>query len=56
MTVFIFSNEAVIQKALASREAAQARQDWDRWLPHASEVSVEVYAALRPLPAYRHWD
>lgn len=56
MTVFTFSDEAIIQKALASKEANQARQDWEPWLPHASEVSVEVYAALRPLPAYRHWD
>ena len=56
MTVFTFSNEAIIQKALASKEANQARQDWEPWLSHASEVSVEVYAALRPLPAYRHWD
>lgn len=56
MTVFMFSDEAIIQKALASREATQARQDWERWLPHASEISVEVYAGLRPLPAYRHWN
>jgi len=56
MTVFLFSDEAVIQKALASKEASQARQDWERWLPHASEISVEVYASLRPLPAYRHWN
>jgi hypothetical protein len=56
MTVFTLSSDAVIQKALASREAAQARQDWERWLPHVSEVSVEVYAPLRPLPAYRHWN
>jgi hypothetical protein len=56
MTIFLLSDEAVIQKTLASREAAQARQDWERWLPYASEISVEVYAALRPLPAYRHWD
>jgi hypothetical protein len=56
MTVFMFSDEGIIQKALASREATQARQDWERWLPHASEISVEVYAALRPLPAYRHWN
>jgi hypothetical protein len=56
MTVFMFSDEGIIQKALASREAAQARQDWEPWLPHASDIAVEVYAALRPLPAYRHWN
>jgi hypothetical protein len=56
MAVFTFSDEIVIQKALASKEANQARQDWEPWLPHTSELSVEVYAALRPLPVYRHWD
>ena len=56
VTVFMLSDESVLQKALASKEAAQARQDWQRWMPHVSEVSVEVYAALRPLPAYRHWN
>jgi hypothetical protein len=52
----MLSDESIIQKALASKEAAQARQDWERWLPHTSDMSVEVYAALKPLPAYRHWD
>jgi len=56
MAVFMLSDESVIQKALASKEAAQAREDWERWLPHSSDISVEVYAALKPLPAYRHWD
>ena len=56
MTIYLLSDESIIQKTLASREAAQAREDWERWLPYASEVSVEVYAVLRPLPAYRHWD
>lgn len=56
MTLFTFSDEAIIQKALASKEANEARQDWEPWLPHTSELSVEVYAALRPLPVYRHWD
>jgi hypothetical protein len=56
MTVFLFSDEDIIQKALSSKEATQARQDWERWLPHASDISVEVYAALKPLPAYRPWN
>jgi hypothetical protein len=56
LAIFTFSDESVIQKALASKEAAQARQDWERWIPHASDISVEVYASLRALPAYRHWN
>jgi len=47
-------DEEAIQRAFGSREAEQARQDWQRWLPHVSELSVEVYAALGPLAAYQH--
>lgn len=56
MTIFKFSGEAAVQEAFSSAEAERARQDWDRWLPHVSEVTVEVYTLLRPLPAYRHWN
>jgi antibiotic biosynthesis monooxygenase (ABM) superfamily enzyme len=56
MTIFKFSGESVVQDALASPEADRARQDWERWLPYVSEVTVEVYNPLMPLPAYRHWN
>ncbi len=54
--LYELADDASIQIALASSEAARARQDWERWLPHVSELSVEVYAALGPAPPYHHWN
>jgi len=56
MTAFRLADESVIRKAFASAEANKARQDWERWLPYVSEVTVEVYTPLIALPAYRHWN
>ena len=56
LTVFKFANEAIVQQAFASKEAEAARRDWERWVPHVSEASVEVYTPLMALPAYRHWN
>jgi hypothetical protein len=42
--------------AFQSDAATRARQDWERWMPHVSELSVEVYASLGPLPGYHHWN
>jgi hypothetical protein len=39
---------------MASPQARVARQDWERWMPHVSELTVEVYASLTPLPTYEH--
>ncbi len=55
-TLYELQDDSVIQEAFASAEANQARQDWERWLPHVSELTVEVYAALGPLPTYQHRD
>ena len=54
--VYEMADNASIQVAFASAEANQARQDWERWLPHVSELTVEVYAVLGPLPTYHHWN
>jgi hypothetical protein len=51
-----FDNEESIQEALVSPQARVARLDWERWLPHVSELTVEVYASLSPLPTYHHWN
>lgn len=51
-----FANEQSVQEALASPQARVARLDWERWLPHVSELTVEVYASLSPLPTYHHWN
>ena len=54
--LYELADDASVQMAFASSEANRARQDWERWLPHVSELSVEVYAPLGPLPSYHHWN
>lgn len=54
--VYEFDSEASVQGAIASPQANVARQDWQRWLPHVSELTVEVYANLSPLQTYHHWN
>ncbi len=54
MALYPLSDEKAIQKALTSPEAATARQDWLPWMPYVSEISIEIYADLGPLPAYQH--
>jgi antibiotic biosynthesis monooxygenase (ABM) superfamily enzyme len=51
-----FDNDESVQEALSSPQARVARLDWERWLPHVSELTVEVYASLSPLPTYHHWN
>ena len=54
--LYEFDGEDSVQDAIASPQATVARQDWERWLPHVSELTVEVYACLTPLPTYHHWN
>ena len=54
--VYELQDNAAIQVAFQSGEANLARQDWERWLPHVSELTIEVYTALGPLPGYHHWN
>lgn len=49
-------NDSKIQQALTSPEAEAARLDWERWLPHISELTVDVYTGLVPLAPYHHWN
>jgi hypothetical protein len=49
-------DDAAVHGAISSKEADRARQDWERWLPHVSDLSVEVYTSLGPLPAFHHWN
>jgi hypothetical protein len=55
-TLYELADEASVQKAISSAEADQARRDWERWLPHVTDLSVEVYAPLGPLPNFHHWN
>lgn len=52
--MYEFASDESVQEALTSTEARVARADWERWLPHVSELSVEVYACLGPVAAYHH--
>jgi len=54
--LYELENDASVQTAIGSAEADRARRDWERWLPHVSEISVEVYANLTPLPNFHHWN
>ena len=56
MAVFPFASEEAVQGALESDEAQRARADWLPWMPHVSELSVEIYTDLTPLSAYSHWN
>ena len=52
--LYEFASDDSVEEAVASPQARQARQDWERWLPYVSELTVEVYASLAPVPTYEH--
>ncbi len=52
--LYEFDDDNSVQDAIASPQARVARLDWERWLPHVSELTVEVYANLTPVPTYHH--
>lgn len=54
--IYELQDDASVQIALGSDEADLARRDWERWLPHVTELSVEVYANLSPLTSFQHWN
>ena len=56
MAVFSFASEEAVRAALASNEAQEARADWVPWMRDVSDLSVEIYAELAPLPVYSHWN
>jgi len=54
--LYELADDAAVHVAIASSEAGRARREWERWLPHVSELSVEVYSGLGPLSGYEHWN
>lgn len=50
--VYTFESAEVVQAALASPEAAYARGTWERWAPHLSELVIEMWAPLGPMPIF----
>ncbi len=54
LSVFLFEDESVIQKALQSSEAEQARRDWERWEEHVRDLSIQVYTTFDAATTVRH--
>jgi len=54
LSIFLFADESVVQKALGSAEAQQAREDWATWAEHVRELSIQIYAALDARATLRH--
>jgi hypothetical protein len=54
--LYELKDEAAVHTVITSSEAERARQDWERWLPHVQDLSVEVYAGLSPVQTLHHWN
>ena len=54
--LYELKNDAAVQQAISSGQADRARRDWERWLPHVQDLSVEIYAGLGPMGAFHHWN
>jgi len=53
-TLYEISDDASVQTAMSSPQAERARRDWETWAQHVSDVTIEIYAALGPLPVFHH--
>jgi hypothetical protein len=51
---YTFESSEAVQPALASPEAAYARGTWEQWSGQLDELSIELWAALFPLPLYQN--
>ncbi len=54
LSVFLFKDESVIQKALQSPEAERARRDWERWEGEVRDLTIQVYAVFDTVTTVRH--
>jgi hypothetical protein len=46
--IYVFEDDAALRTALTSREANDARQDWQRWDGHMRDLGVQFYAEYEP--------
>ncbi|MEX0684117.1 MAG: hypothetical protein WD904_11190 [Dehalococcoidia bacterium] len=53
-TLYELADEASVQKAIGSPEAEKARRDWEAWVSHVSEVTVEIYAPLGSMSVFHN--
>jgi hypothetical protein len=54
--LYELKDEASVQVAMSSAQADVARRDWETWMPHVSELSVEVFTPLAPMASFHHWN
>ena len=52
--LFEIADDASVESVLASTEAREARQDWERWATQVRELTLEVFASLGPIIGYHH--
>ncbi len=55
-TLYELADDSSVQVVITSVEADRARREWERWMPHVEELTVEIYAPLGPIPGYHHWN
>ena len=54
--LFDIADDASVESVLASAEAQEARQDWERWTAQVRELTIEVFSPLGPIIGYHHWN
>lgn len=50
---YSFAGAGVVQSAMGSPEAAYVRGAWAPWAAELEELSIEIFAPLLSIPAYR---
>lgn len=46
--LYVFEDDAALRTALASPEANEAREDWQRWSDHVRDLAIHFYAEYEP--------
>jgi uncharacterized protein (TIGR02118 family) len=54
LSVYLFADESVVQKALGSPEAQRARADWAEWAQYVRDLTIQVYAPVDARVNLRH--
>lgn len=54
VSLYLFADEGVVQKALASAEAQRARADWEQWAGRVRDLAIQIYAPVNARATLRH--
>lgn len=46
--LYEFEDDAALRTALASPQASEAREDWQRWSDHLRDLAIHFYAEYEP--------